>query len=332
MNDISIFYTDSKAESIRGVRNGSDISDIVENLTISTSINGGAGRAELEIIGDGSEFNFGGEIRVIAGGVIVFRGFLFSVSMSDSSRFSATFYDQTRYLRNNDIIVYKKKTASDLFKTICKTANVEMGTVDPSSAILPNTAAIGRAYWDMLTEAIDYTAAFENKLFIVRDNAGALEFRDIENLRTDFVIDDEGIAIGFDYTIGIDQNTFNQVKIGFEGNKKRNWGIVNDSDKVNEWGLLQYFQILRDKTDEATLKKRCEQQLALLSKPTRELHLNCFGDWRISSGSGVGVSLESVMAFKGMHNFYVSSCSHHVSNDVHTMDLTLAIDNFGGSA
>ena len=327
--NIKAIYTDSKGEITRGVRAYRDIADIIENFRISTSITGGAGKCEMSIIGDGADFNFGSELRIIAGDDLIFVGYLFSVSMNDTERFSATFYDQTRYLRNQDCLIYKQITASELFTRICNEAGVKTGTIDASQYKLPPTVSEGRAYWDMLSEAINLTAAYDKKMYIIRDNAGALEFRDIENLRTDFVIDDEGIAMGFDYTIGIDKASYNQVKLGYPGGSSYDFGIANNSELVNEWGLLQYYQLFKQKIGKSELEKRCEQQLALVSRPTRELRLECMGDWRISAGSGVGVDISSVMAFRGMHNFYVTSCDHEVSNDLHKMTLTLAIDNFG---
>ena len=322
---ITITYIDAKSFDHKA----QDISDIVESISISTAISGAAGKCDMSIIGDGADFNFGSECRVFADGNVVFVGFLFSVSMSDTSRFSAVFYDQTRYLRNSDCMVYKKLTASDLFGTICGTAGLRMGTVDESSYVLPATVSEGKSYWDMLTEAIDMTAAYEKKLYIVRDYCGELEFRNIENLRTDFVIDDEGIAMGFNYTIGIDQNSFNQVKLGIQSGSEMKYGIKYNQEVMDEWGFLQYYQTLRERISEADMERRAEQQLAMLCRPTRELSLDCFGDWRISAGCGVGVNISSVMAFRGMHNFYVSSCTHTVSHDFHKMSLTLAINNFG---
>lgn len=323
--DIRVMY-----RGVKGRQVASDITNIVESLIISTSINSQAGKCDVEIVGDGASFDFGSCLSVFSGSVEVFRGFLFSVSMSDTTRFSAVFYDQTRYLRNTDILVFKKITASDLFRDVCSKFNLNVGIVDESSYKLPETVAEGASLWDTLQDAIDLTAAYDKRLFIIRDVAGRLEFRDIETLRTDFVIDDAGVCMGFDYTVGIDENTFNRVKIGYEGERGRNWGIVDNSDYVSEWGILQYYQLLGQKLSKSDLEKRCEQQLSISCWPTRSVRLTSFGDWRVSAGSGIGLNIKSVQAFNGLHHFYVSSCEHHVTHGLHTMDVTLAIDNFGG--
>lgn len=327
MNQIRLIYRD-----VRSNERPSDITDIVENLTISTTITASAGKCEMSIIGDGASFHFGSCLNVYDGDVEIFRGYLFSVSMQDVNRFSAVFYDQTRYLRNVDCVVYKKITASDLFRMICEENELETGAIDESEYILPATVSEGKSLWDTLQEAIDMEAAYKKRLFVIRDNAGKLEFRDIENLRTDFIVDDEGITMGFDVTRGIDKNSFNRVKVGFEdeNTNSRRWAIKENSDYLGEWGRLQYYQLLRDRISLSDLNLRSEQQLALLCWPTTDVRLSCLGDFRISAGSGIMLDIDSVQMFKGMSRYYVVSCEHHISHDLHTMDLTLAVDTFGG--
>lgn len=332
--------------SNEGRNDVTDVSDIIESITISTSLGSQSGRCEVSFIGDGASFSLGSRLQIFDGDNGVFVGHLMSVSMQDVNRFTATFYDQLRYLRNVDVMVYKDITASDLFRKICSVGEslanykpgyrgqrIELGAVDESSYHLPATVAEGKSYWDMMRDAIDQTLAYEGRLYIIRDAFGKLEFRDIETLRTDFVIDDEGTGIGYDYTVGIDRNSFNQVKVGYEDGEAgaRKWGIAYDQDLIDKWGVLQYYQLLRHRLSVPELDKRAEQQLLLVAKPTRDVSLTCFGDFRISAGCGISLSLQRVSAFKGLNRFYVTSCEHHITCDSHTMDLGLAIDNFGSS-
>ena len=114
MNALSLIYEDSEKPGTY-----LDISDIVESMRISTSMGTQCGKVELSIIGNGAEWNFGSRLRVKDGEHGVFLGYLFSVSMDNEDRFEAVFYDQTRYLKNTDCIVYKDITASELFEQIC---------------------------------------------------------------------------------------------------------------------------------------------------------------------------------------------------------------------
>ena len=331
--------------SNEGNNDVTDITDIIEDITISTSLGTQAGRCDVNIVGDGASFSLGSRLQIYDGDTGVFCGYLMSVSMQDENRFSASFYDQLRYLRNVDVLTYKDITATELFKVICGVSksltqynpdyrgqDIELGVVDESSYKLPPTVSEGKSYFDMMRDAIDQTLAYEGRYFLIRDVFGKLEFRDIENLRTDFVIDDEGTGIGYNYTIGIDRNTFNQVKVGYENQDAgaREWGIAYDQELIDKWGVLQYYQLLKNKLSKAELDARAKQQLLLVAKPTRDVSLSCFGDFRISAGCGVSISLPRVRAFNGLNSFSVTSCEHHISCDSHTMDLTLGIDNLGG--
>lgn len=337
---IKVIYTSNE-----GNNDVTDITDIIENITISTSLGSQSGRCEISLVGDGASFSLGSRVQIFDGETGIFVGHLMNVSMREDNRFTATFYDQLRYLRNVDVIVYKDITASELFRQICSVSEslahyqpgyrgqkIELGVIDESSYKLPATVAEGKSYWDMMRDAIEQTLAYDGKYYILRDVFGKLEFRDIETLKTDFVIDDEGTGIGYDYTIGIDRNSFNQVKIGYENQDAgaREWGIAYDQELIDKWGALQYYQLLKFKLSKAELDARAKQQLLLVAKPTRDVSLTCFGDFRISAGCGVSLSLPKVRAFNGLNRFYVTSCEHHISCDLHTMELTLAVDNFGG--
>ena len=313
-------------------QNYSDITDIVEAFRLSTSIGNQAAKLEMNIIGDGAAFELGSRVQIFDGDNGIFEGWLFSVSMNNDIRFHAVCYDQTRYLRNVDTLVYKEKTLSDIFSDICSRYDLQSGTVDRSTYTIPPEVYEGKSLWDVLQECVDQTLAYEKRLFIIRDVFGRLELRDIVNLRTDFVIDDENVALGYDYSVGIDKNSFNQVKLGFEDEaaSERKWGIVQNSAYIDQWGLLQKYELLKQKLTVEELDRKAQQMLDYYCRPTREVSLQCFGDFRISAGVGVNLELERVSAFKGMNRFYVTSCEHSVTCDKHVMNLRLAVDGFGG--
>ena len=337
---VKVIYTSNE-----GNNDVTDITDIIEDMTISTSLGTQAGRCDVNIVGDGASFTLGSRLQIYDGENGVFCGYLMSVSMQDENRFTATFYDQLRYLKNVDVLTYKNITATELFRVICGVSKsltqynpdysgqqIDLGVIDESTYRLPPTVSEGKSYFDMMQDAIDQTLAYEGKYFIIRDVFGKLEFRDIENLRTDFVIDDEGTGLGYSYTIGIDRNSYNQVKVGYENQDAgaREWGIAYDQELINKWGVIQYYQLLKNKLSQTELDNRAWQQLTLVARPTRDVSITCFGDFRISAGSGVSLSLPKVRAFNGLNRFYVTSCEHHVTCDSHTMELTLGIDNLGG--
>lgn len=309
-----------------------DITDVVESFTLSSCIGNQPSKLDLEIIGDGAEFELGSRIQIWEGENGVFEGWLFSISMSNDLRFSAIFYDQTRYLRNEDTLVFKKNTLSEVFKAICDAHHLNTGTIEESNYKVASEVYEQRALWDILQEYIDHTLAYEKRLFVIYDNFGKLELRDIVSLRSDFVIDDENVALGYDYNIGIDKSTYNQVKLGFENQSAgaRQWGIVQNSDYIKKWGLLQKIDLLPNRISKDELDKKAEQLLLYYCMPTREVTLECFGDFKIRAGVGVQLDLQRIAAFNDMHNFYVLQCEHHVSCDKHTMSLVLAVDGFSG--
>lgn len=339
MDSLKLIYEDSANSG-----NRLDISDIVESVSLSTSIGTQCGRAELRIIGDGAEYSFGGRLHIMDGDTGIFLGYLFSISMQDADRFTAVFYDQTRYLKNVDVLVVKDMTASDLFNEICdgviqtKDGNsyerkLKKGTVDASTYKLPAEVYEGRPLWDVLAEAIEMTLAYEKKLFIIRDNYGELEFRNVENLQSDFIIDANDGVLGYNLNIGIDKNTFTRARIGYENKdaEQREWGVEDaPSEYIDQWGILQYYRLLKTPKKIDELEAMCKEAVSVFCQPTRDVQITCFGDFRVSAGVGVMLNMEGIKAFEGMNAYYVTSCTHEITNDKHTMTLTLAVSSFGG--
>jgi len=339
MQGLKLIYEDSANEGKR-----LDITDIVESLRISTSMGNECGRADLSIIGDGASYSFGSRLHVMDGERGMFLGYLFSVTMQDSDKFEAVFYDQTRYLRNTDVIVVKGMTASQLFEQICNGVilskdgkqyerKLKMGKVDASTYKLPAEVYEGKSLWDVMSEAIEQTLAYEKKMFVIRDNYGELEFRDIHNLESDFIIDADENALSYSYTVGIDNNTYTRARIGYENGSKgaREWGVVDAPDEyVNQWGILQYYRLLKTPKKTEELEAMCKQALSAFCQPTREVQITCLGDLRISAGVGVLLRMDGIKAFEGMSAYYVASCTHEITNDKHVMTLVLATSNFGG--
>lgn len=346
MDSLSLIYEDSENQGTY-----LDISDIVESLRLSTSIGTQCGKAELNIIGNGADWNFGSRLRIKDGDNGIFLGYLFSVSMDNEDRFEAVFYDQTRYLKNTDCVVYKDITASALFEQICDgviqskdgnsyTRNLKKGQVDASKYKLPAEVCEGRTLWDVLSDAIEKTLANDRAMYVIRDNYGELEFRNIETLQTDFVVDLDENALSYRYYVGIDRQSYTRARIGYEDKNagERKWGVVDVGETdveggdtlMQKWGVLQYYRLLKTPKKTKELEDLCVQALRWFARPTKEVTVTCLGDFRISAGCGVKVNASGVKAFAGMYGYYVTSCIHEIANDKHTMELTLACSDFGG--
>ena len=88
----------------------------------------------------------GNEVLVTVDSKKFFYGFVFTKEGKKDGMASYIVYDQLRYLKNKETIVYKKKTAGELIKILAKRFNLQYGTLADTgwrrSAIEDNTTLI----------------------------------------------------------------------------------------------------------------------------------------------------------------------------------------------
>lgn len=102
---------------------------------------------------------------------------------------------------------------------------------------------------------------------------------------------DEETGENFSYESSIDEQTFNKIKLAFNNEKtgKRELYVAQDGDKMNQWGVLQYFEEVQTQTGASA---KADALLKLYDQKTRHLTIkNAFGDVRVRAGSAVVVAL-----------------------------------------
>ena len=80
-------------------------------------------------------------------------------------------------------------------------------------------------------------------LHIIYDDYGKITLKNIGNMKLDILIDEE-TAENYDYTSSIDGETYNKIKLVRENDEKgkREIYIAQDSENMNQWGVLQFFE------------------------------------------------------------------------------------------
>lgn len=101
---------------------------------------------------------------------------------------------------------------------------------------------------------------------------------------------------------------------------KREIYIAKDSAHINQWGILQYFDTLKEGENGAA---KANALLSLYNSKTRKLKITkAFGDVRVRAGSLIPVSLNlgDIVTNTFM---LVEKAVHTFNESEHWMDLTL---------
>lgn len=294
---------------------------VQEGIKWSTERKGTPGKLTFKLIQDDIlNIAEGNAVVLKDGDTNVFYGFIFTIKRDESKSVSVTAYDQMRYLKNKATYQYTK-TASDLLKTVAKDFELSVGEVEDTGYVIPSRLEDGNTLIDILQTALDLTVQNTGEMYVLYDDFGALRITAIENMAVGILIDSE-TAQSYDYESSIDNQTYNQIKLYYdnESTGKREVYTAKDSEHINEWGLLQYYESI-DKGENG--KAKADSLLSLYNAKTKSLKVKkAIGDNRVRAGSMIAVQLE--LGDITVNNWMlVESCEHEYKENEHWMDLTL---------
>lgn len=306
------------------IQNGNAIyaPSVEEGITWSTERKGSPGQLQFKVLADNAlNFTEGDAVRLRYNGSNVFYGFVFKKKRDKNNIITVTAYDQLRYLKNKDTYVYENKTASQLIQMIAGDFNLQTGVLESTGYNIESRIEENTSLFDMIQNALDVTLENTKKLYVLYDDFGKITLRGLGSMKVNILIDAE-TAEDFDYESSIDGNTYNKVKLTYdnEDTGSREVYIAQDSNNMNQWGVLQYFDTL--KKDENG-KAKANALLYLYNSKTRTLSVkNAFGDVSVRAGSLIPVMLHLGDVTVNSY-MLVEKCKHEFKDGVHLMTLTL---------
>lgn len=307
------------------IQNGSTIyyPEVESGVKLTLERKGTPGKLEFTVLTDGVlNFQEGNPVTFIVDNTTIFHGFVFSKKRTANSiTIDVVAYDQLRYLKNKDTLIDEGLSASDILKRLAEDFRLNLGTVEDTGYKIPAVVEEDSTLFDMINNALDETLTNTGRLYCLYDDGGALTLKNITSMKLDLLIDAE-TAETFDYESSIDEQTYTKVKLTYDNEEtgKRELYVAQDGEKMNAWGVLQYFESLQSPIGAA---EKADALLKLYDQKTRHLTVkNAFGDTRVRAGSAVMVSLDlgDIIANTFL---MVEKVTHNFKEGTHFMDLTL---------
>ncbi len=307
---------------------------VEEGIEWSTERKGTPGKLTFKIVKDDVlDISEGSAVRMTENGEPIFFGFVFKQQRGKDQIISVTAYDQLRYLKNKDTLVYENKTADQLLQMIAEDYGMHVGTLEQTNYVIESRVEENTSLFEMMQNALDLTLTNTGKLFVLYDDFGKLALKHLSSMAVGkkgaYLMVDEGTGENFDYTSSIDDETYNRIKLTYDNENTgiREIYIAQDSGNMNKWGILQYFDTLKKGENG---QEKVDALLKLYNKKTRSLKLTkAIGDNRVRAGSMIAVNLD--LGDMKLANFMlVESCRHTYKEGEHWMDLTLKGGEFVG--
>lgn len=270
----------------------------------------------------------GNSVLVTVDGKKIFYGFVFTRQMKKDGFMSYTVYDQLRYLKNKETLVYKKKRADEVIDLIAKRFNLECGklanTAYRLSAVEDNTTL-----FDIIQNALDETLMTKGIVYVLYDEVGKLRLKKVDDMKVNGCLVDNETGEDFTYKTSIDSNVYNQIKLIYENKEKGTFDlyVTKHGKNINKWGVLQYV----DKIDNPDIGKlKSKALLKLYNQKQRTLTISgVIGNTNVRAGSLVPVMLD-LQDIKVANYMVVEKVTHIFNNRQHTMDLVVSGGDFSG--
>lgn len=300
---------------------------VEEGIEWTTERRGTPGKLTFKILSHSSlDISEGSAVRLTDGNDKIFFGYIFKRSRSKDGIVSVTAWDQIRYMKNKDTIKYANKKASEVIQMIGADFRLNLGEIQDTGYVIPKRNEDNVSLLEMIENALDLTLQNTKQMFILYDDFGHLTLKSLEQMKVgangSYLMVDEETGEDFDYTTSIDDNTYNQIKLAYENDStgKRDIYIAKSGENINRWGVLQYFDTLKEHENG---QAKADALLFLYNQKTRKLEMkNVFGDNRVRAGSLIVVNLH--LDDISVRNFMlVEKCKHVYKNGEHLMDLTL---------
>ncbi|QVY63860.1 hydrolase [Cytobacillus gottheilii] len=291
-------------------------------LSWETERKGVPGKITFTVLKDlDVRFQEGNAVMLQVDGKKIFYGFVFQKKRDKQQHIKVTVYDQLRYFKNKDTYVYGNKRLDELVRMIASDFRLKVGTLENTRFKIPSRIEQNKTIFDIVQTAHDLTLQNQGKMFVLYDDYGKITLKNVESMKLDLLIDEES-GENFDYSSSIDGETYNKIKLSYENKDtgKREIYIAQDSKNINDWGVLQYFDTIKEGVNG---KAQANALLQLYNQKTRNLSIKkAFGDTRVRGGSAVivGLNLGDIIVQKYM---MVEKVKHSFEESEHWMDLTL---------
>lgn len=307
---------------------------IEEGIEWTTERKNTPGKLTFKVLKDDIlDFSEGSVVRMCDNGDNIFSGFVFKQQRDREQLITVTAYDQLRYLKNKDTIVYENKTADQFLRMVAADYVLNVGVLENTKYVIESRIEENTSLFEMIENALDLTLTNTGEMFVLYDDFGQLMLRQLSSMivgnQEAYLMIDEETGENFEYTSSIDDNTYNKIKLTYDNEDTgvREVYIAQDSSNINKWGVLQYFDTLNKGENGQT---KADALLKLYNKKTRNLKLtNILGDNRVRAGSMIVVNLD-LGEIKIRNFMLVESCKHIYKENEHWMDLTLRGGEFVG--
>lgn len=315
---ISILYQNQKTGD------AFDVTSLCSAAKWTTKRSGSPASLELTVLADDAVvWDHGGIVAMKDDDTGLFYGYVVKISQNEKDQVAVTAYDQTWYLKKNkETYVFNGKRADEILTQIAADFGLKCGALENTGYAIPSMIEDGQTLFDIVLKALDHTLINTGKMFVLWDDFGSIRITDVAKSKLDLFVGDGSLATGFTYESDIDSETYNKIKL-VQDNKttgKRDVYIFQDSNSMTFWGVLQDYESVDEKMNEAQIKERGGQMLELYNRPKKSFDVKAILDLSVRAGRALYIGIDRI----GVSSFFIVD-EHSADLVKETMSLKLKV-------
>lgn len=298
-----------------------DISELVIQISYTDQLNDGCSKLEFSYINGNLIIENGNEIRFDYEN-LSFNGKVFKVSRDKGKEIKVTVYDRLRYIKAKDYIVISQKKLSDVIGIMSTRFKYSKGYIEATGYTLATNVYDGSTWLDIIYDGIAEEKYRNNKFYVLRDEAGFITLRNIEDLKLNLILGDQSLCYDFSYEKSIDEDFYNQVVIHYKKDKVSGMASAYDNSSQNRYGMLQYYEV-KEGLNKTQADDYAKVLLKLYNQESESLSLECLGDSRIRAGNSFLGYIADIMDSK--YKWMIVKSVTHDFIPVHTMKIEVKL-------
>lgn len=300
-----------------------EITDMVTAASLKTQLSGSPGQLEFTMERDPAVvIDHGGIVALKDGDTGLFYGYVFKYSQSEKGEVKVTAYDQMRYLKNKETYVFNGARADQITAQIAADFGIKTGALANTGYVIPSMVMDNKTLFDIILTALDHTLVNAGELYYLWDDYGKLRISSVKETYLPLAVGDGSLATGYTYTTDIDGETANKVKLVRDNQDTghRDVYIFQDSNNMQFWGILQYFEKVDENLNGAQISQRGDNLIALKNRPTKSFDIKALAELSVRAGRALFCQFGDV----GISGWYiVEECTQDLIKG--TMSLKMVI-------
>ena len=299
-----------------------ECSNGVTTVSWETNRTDSPGKLTFTIIKSGDlSFTEGDVVRFSVDGQLQFYGWVFTKSKDRWGVIDVTCYDRLRYFKANASYAFYGQTAGAIIQQIAGDLQVDVGAIASTGYAIPSLVEEDQSCLDIIGSAVQQTLLNTGDIYVFYDDGNGVALQRPQDMVSNVVIGEKSLLLDYTYKTDIDEQTYNSIKLARpnEDTGRADVFVAQDSNTIEQWGLLQLYQTVDGDVNDAQMQARADASLQYYNVRMRTLSVEAMGVPGLRAGQMVLMRVPYLGDVNLDQYVLLEKVTHTWENSVHTM-------------